>query len=59
MFNAIFTPSTELLEYTLTLIVRQYGNWIYMLLCNQCLSPLKFRVWFLHLARCTSYNFMG
>jgi hypothetical protein len=29
---------------TLTLIVRQYGNWIYMLLCNQCLSPLKFRV---------------
>jgi hypothetical protein len=34
-----------------------YGSWIYIYLCNQCLSPLK-RVWTPFTARCTRYNIM-
>ena len=34
------------------------GYWIYSYLCNQCLSPLKLRVWIPLMARCTRYNIM-
>ena len=35
-----------------------YESWIYNYLCNQCLSPLKLRVWTLLMVRCTRYKIM-
>ena len=33
-----------------------YGSWIYNYLCNRCLSPLRFWVRTLFMARCTRYK---
>jgi len=35
-----------------------YGSWIYNYICNQCLSPLTFRIRIPFMARCTRYNIM-
>ena len=35
-----------------------YGSWVYIYLCNQCLSPLKLWVWIPFMMRCTWYNIM-
>ena len=35
-----------------------YGSWIYIYLCNQCLSPLTLIVRTLFMKRCTRYNIM-
>ena len=34
------------------------GNWIYNYLCNQCLSPIRWRVRIPLMARCTRYNIL-
>jgi hypothetical protein len=34
------------------------GNWIYNYLCNQCPSPIKWRVRIPLMARCTRYNIL-
>jgi hypothetical protein len=54
-FNNISVIScwSVLLEWS-----RSYGSWIYNYLCNQCLSPLKLRVWTTFMAGSTWYNIM-
>jgi hypothetical protein len=36
----------------------RFYNYIFLYLCNQCLSPLKLWVWIPLIMTCTRYNFM-
>jgi hypothetical protein len=36
-------------------VVIIYGRWIYNYLCNQCLSPLKLRVWKILACICVTF----
>jgi hypothetical protein len=41
--------------FTLWSCLWSYGSWIHNYQCNQCLSPLKLRVWTPHMAKSTRY----